>query len=55
MRPLLVSLEDGGDHTIKAIRADLAERFALTQSDIEELIPSGRVTTFQNRVGWAAT
>jgi restriction system protein len=55
MRPLLVSLEDGGDHTIKAIRADLAERFSLTQADIEELIPSGRVTTFQNRVGWAAT
>jgi restriction system protein len=55
MRPLLVSLEDGGDHTIKAIRADLAERFSLTETDIEELIPSGRVTTFQNRVGWAAT
>jgi restriction system protein len=55
MRPLLVSLEDGGDRTIKAIRADLAERFSLTQADIEELIPSGRVTTFQNRVGWAAT
>lgn len=55
MRPLLVSLEDGGDHTIKAIRTDLAERFSLGQADVEELIPSGRVTTFQNRVGWAAT
>jgi restriction system protein len=55
MRPLLVSIADGGDHTIKSIRGDLAEHFSLTQADIEELIPSGRVTTFQNRVGWAAT
>ncbi len=55
MRPLLDTLADGEDHTITAIRAELAERFALSQGDIEELIPSGRVTTFQNRVGWAAT
>lgn len=34
---------------------ELAREFALTQDDIEELIPSGHVTTFQNRVGWATT
>ncbi len=55
MRPLLVSLEGGDDRTITSIRADLAERFSLSQADLDELIPSGRVTTFQNRVGWAAT
>ena len=55
MRPLLVALGDGQDHTIAAIRADLAERFSLSQVDIDRLIPSGRVTTFQNRVGWATT
>ncbi|MDQ3728514.1 MAG: restriction endonuclease [Actinomycetota bacterium] len=55
MRPLLVALADGGDHAIAAIRGDLAEQFALNQDDIDEMIPSGRVTTFQNRVGWAAT
>jgi restriction system protein len=55
MRPLLTVLEDGQDHNIRAIRADLADRFSLSQADIDELIPSGRVTTFQNRVGWAAT
>ncbi len=55
MRPLLVVLDDGQDHVIKSVRADLAEHFALSQTDIDELIPSGRVTTFQNRVGWAAT
>src|SRR5438093_12427419 len=55
MGPLLAALEDGTDHTIGAIRAHLAEHFSLSQADIDELIPSGRVTTFQNRVGWAAT
>lgn len=55
MRPLLASLESGDDRTITSIRADLADRFSLSQADLEELIPSGRVTMFQNRVGWAAT
>jgi restriction system protein len=55
MRPLLVLLEDGQDHAIADIRSELARRFALAQSDLDERIPSGRVTTFQNRVGWAAT
>lgn len=55
MRPLLAALDDGEGHAIKAIRADLATHFSLTQEEIDELIPSGRVTTFQNRVGWAAT
>jgi restriction system protein len=55
MRPLLVTLEDGHERSIRAIRTDLAARFSLSQPDIDELIPSGRVTTFQNRVGWATT
>ena len=55
MRPLLASLEAGDDLTITSIREELAERFALSQEDLDERIPSGRVTTFQNRVGWAAT
>lgn len=55
MRPLLEVLNDGREHHVKAIRADLAHRFSLGQVDIEEMIPSGRVTTFQNHVGWAIT
>jgi restriction system protein len=55
MRPLLAALEDGAPRPIQVIRGELAREFALTQDDIEELIPSGRVTTFQNRVGWATT
>jgi restriction system protein len=55
MRPLLEILADGKDHSIRSIRRDLANHFSLSQDDVDELIPSGRVTTLQNRVGWAAT
>ncbi len=55
MQPLLSILEDGKDYAIPSIREGLATHFALDQEDIEERIPSGRVTTFQNRVGWATT
>jgi restriction system protein len=55
MRPLLIVLEDGQEHPVKAIREQLADGFSLAEADLAELIPSGRVTTFQNRVGWAAT
>jgi restriction system protein len=54
-RPLLVLLEDGEDHPIATMRQGLAQHFALSKSDLAERIPSGRVTMFQNRVGWAAT
>jgi restriction system protein len=55
MRPLLDVLDDDRDYPIKAMRDELAELLCLDQSAREELIPSGRVTVFNNRVGWAAT
>lgn len=55
MRPLLTSLSDGQPRSVKSVRSFLAEEFQLTQEDLEELIPSGRAKTFNNRVGWATT
>ncbi|MGH2963921.1 MAG: winged helix-turn-helix domain-containing protein [Solirubrobacterales bacterium] len=55
MRPLLAQTEDGGEHNIARIRGALADQFPLSDEDRAERIPSGRVTTLQNRVGWAAT
>jgi restriction system protein len=55
MRPLLVTLDDGQDHAITAVRARLATEFNLTEEELEEQIPSGRAKTFANRVGWATT
>jgi len=48
-------LSDGQEWPIGKIREVLAERFALTPEELAERLPSGRVTTFQSRVGWAAT
>ena len=55
MRPVLAVLEDEGEHTARAIRDSIAEQFELTQEQLEERLPSGRDTTFRNRVGWALT
>lgn len=55
MRPLVALTEDGEPHPISDLRDSLAEQFDLSEDDLAERIPSGRVTTMQNRVGWAAT
>ena len=55
MRPLLVLTDDGNAHPIADLRDSLAEQFELSDEDLADRIPSGRVTTLQNRVGWAAT
>jgi restriction system protein len=54
-RPLLEVLDDGQDHHVSAVRDRLAADFSLTEDDLQETTPSGRVTKFQNRVGWATT
>ena len=33
----------------------LADEFKLTQAEREEMLPSGRITLFANRVHWAKT
>ncbi len=55
MRPLLESLQDGQTRSMQDVSAALAEQFQLTESDLQELLPSGRQPTFANRVGWAKT
>ncbi|HEX6205648.1 MAG TPA: restriction endonuclease [Solirubrobacterales bacterium] len=54
MRPLLVLHADGQEHEVAATRNGVADHFDLSPEDRAERIPSGRVTTLQNRVGWAA-
>lgn len=55
MRPLLAYYADGQERRVSTVRDSLARDFALTASDLEERIPSGRAKTFHNRVGWATT
>lgn len=53
MLPALRVLAARSPMTTVEVRAELAAQFSLTASDLAELLPSGRQTTFANRVAWA--
>ena len=53
MRPLLDVLVDGQERPVKTIREALAQRFDLTEAELQERLPSGRQLTWVNRVAWA--
>lgn len=54
-RAFLVALEDGEVHTAKEVRNSVAIEMKLSELDLAELLPSGKQTTFNNRVNWART
>ncbi|RDB42232.1 restriction endonuclease [Halomonas sp. DQ26W] len=53
MLPLLKFSADGEEHTMQEAREGLAKIMGLSQEDLEERLPSGRQSTFANRVAWA--
>ena len=55
MRPVLELLADDTDHTVRSIRAELADRYSLSREDTEQMLPGGTGKLFTNRVGWATT
>lgn len=55
MLPLLKLFDDGREHSLSELHDILANQLKLTETDRRELVPSGRQTTFRNRVGWART
>jgi restriction system protein len=55
MLPVLELAADGQVHTTSEALKRLAERFSLTDEDLEDLLPSGRQRRFTNRVNWATT
>lgn len=54
MLPVLKSAEKKAVHIQDVIKT-LAEQFLLTDEEREELLPSGKQRTFDNRVNWAKT
>lgn len=54
MLPVLRAAASGPVRIADAIE-ELAKEFELTEAEREELLPSGRQTTFANRVHWAKT
>lgn len=55
MLPLLRLIADGSDHNVRDVREKLAGEFRLTSSDRAEMLPSGKQSVFDNRVGWSKT
>jgi len=52
-KPLLEIAADGKEHSIKEAREIIAQKFALGDDDVAEVLPSGTQTKFDNRVAWA--
>lgn len=48
-------LEDGEIHTSKEVKKDIAEAMSISETDLAEMLPSGKQRTFDNRVMWART
>lgn len=55
IKPFLVAVKDGREHTLKELKVTLAKVFNLSESELAELLPSGRQTVFLNRLSWAGT
>jgi restriction system protein len=55
MRPILALLSDGKAWSQAQLRNAVAEVLQVSEEDQLELLPSGKQTTFSNRVGWALT
>jgi restriction system protein len=53
MLPVLKQFADGTERTPSDVRCPIAADFKLTPEDLASLLPSGRQTTFANRVAWA--
>jgi restriction system protein len=53
MLPLLKFAADGQEHTAREAVQYLAGQFNLSPDELEQKLPSGRQTTFDNRVAWA--
>jgi restriction system protein len=55
MLPVLKIASDGNEHRISEVVDVLAHDHQLTDSEREELLPSGKQSIFNNRVHWART
>ena len=55
MLPFLEYLSDDKTHSLNDAHNYLSKKFNLSESEIRELLPSGRQAIFRNRIGWART
>ncbi len=55
MRPSLVALASGEPKSLQFIREAVAQALGVNEDDQAQLLPSGKQTTYTNRVAWALT
>lgn len=55
MLPVLQQFSDGKEHSMREVLDKLAVVFSVTEQEMSELIPSGKQSSFYNRVGWSRT
>lgn len=55
MLPILRLASDRQEHRLRDTVETMADEFRITDTDREELLPSGRQTVLFNRIGWAKT
>ena len=53
--PFLTVIKDGRVHTMKEVKAGVAEILRLTEDELVERLASGNQLIFDNRIGWART
>ncbi len=53
MLPLLETIADGKEYSNRQVADLLTDRFALTDNDLQQMLPSGARTIFTNRLAWA--
>ena len=52
MLPLLQLAKDGKEYSVSEARPLIAKQFKLTEQDLKEVLPSGKQTTYANRLAW---
>ncbi len=55
MLPLLQLASDNEEHSLSEAYDVMAQQFGISEQERNELLPSGRQSRFDNRVGWART
>lgn len=53
--PVLKLASDGNEHSLNETIETLAQQLGLSETDRDELLPSGKQRKFDNRVGWSRT
>ncbi len=52
-KDFLLAVEDGELHSASEVRETIASAMGISASDRAEMLPSGKQSTFDNRVAWA--